>query len=56
MSSPNSNGPASRLAAARTRYAQQLQASSSADASYKSEYKGFKAWVGEHGTIDDGNR
>jgi hypothetical protein len=56
MSSPNSNVLANRLAAARTRNAQQLQASSSADASYRSEYKRFKAWVREHGTIDDGDR
>ena len=55
MSSPNSNVLASRLAAARTRNAQQLQATSSADAAYQSEYKRFKAWVSEHGTIaDDG--
>ena len=56
MSSPNSNVLASRLAAARTRNAQQLQASLSADASYKSEYNRFKAWVREHGTIVDDDR
>jgi hypothetical protein len=44
------------MAAARTRNAQQLQAPSSADASYKSEYIRFKTWVREHGIIDDGNR
>jgi hypothetical protein len=56
MSSPNSTVLAGRLAAARTRNALQLQASSSADASYKSEYKRFKTWVREHGVVDDGDR
>jgi hypothetical protein len=57
MSSPNSTVLASRLTAARTRNAQQLQASSSADASYKCEYRRrFKTWVSEHGVIDDGDR
>jgi hypothetical protein len=56
MSSPNSTVLAGRLAAARTRNTLQLQASSSADASYKSEYKRFKTRVREHGVVDDGNR
>ena len=55
MSGPNTT-VASRLAAARTKNALQLQASSSADASYTSEYKRFQAWVREHGAIDDGDR
>jgi hypothetical protein len=56
MPSPNSTVIANRLAAARRRNAQQLQASASTDASYTSEYKRFQAWVSEHGVIDDGDR
>jgi hypothetical protein len=57
MSLPNSN-VASRLAAARARNAQQLEASSSLYTFYyTSEYKRFKTWVREHGVIvDNGNR
>jgi hypothetical protein len=56
MPSPNLTVIANRLAAARRRNAQQLQASASTDASYTSEYKRFQAWVSEHGVIDDGDR
>jgi hypothetical protein len=52
MSLSKSNAATSRLATARARNAQQLQASSSADTSYTREYKRFKTWAREHGVID----
>jgi hypothetical protein len=45
-----------RLAVARTQNSEQLQASSTPDTSYTSEYKRYKKWVTQHGTIADGDR